>query len=669
MGPWFLSAGLFLSAQQPVETIAFGRQPASDDELLGLFEAEGASELAARRAARRAVPPTEAASTVEVRVSSVERLIDRVFRTPDEERVSCFFKLRDDFFDPRRQSLPVGREDRNAIRGLIEAENTIGLMLAVSALTALDAEILQVDALGNQIVALVPAKRVVDALGIERVVNAGLLDGTLRQSGTYDGKDARDGTRAAVFLSDGYDANVGNRVDEDLPIVIAVLEAEGTPTNRIHDHVGFDDTNGGSSRILAKRVCVSNSCSNDGFAAISDAQTHGDAAASIALGSIEQAQDPDYPGSGTTDQKRRSGISKEAALAYFRVTDTQSVDDALYEAWDLEADVANLSFEIQGAGADCNPGADLFNAAIDIVSALGMLVVASAGNDGHSGGCTVDYPALRPNVLSVGGLHTSQTASGVPAYGATTLMAISGFDTAKGGLPIVVDGVSRTTSAIGVLAPGIRALTFNGVESYATFTRFGTSFATPVVAGLATLWKDNVYSNSSQPGGSTLLHDTRAQRAALYVTSDAFSGVGTSGTSFNRTTDLSGYGRSRIYETHDDHFGDPGDYSWFIQKRTFSSEGTITLNINDLPDSATQISIAFFWDEFDELDDCADIEIELWRTNPSSFLRRDNTFNLTKRIMYFEVGGFDLQIRYLVNHLPSSRIGYTAYVWHSGTAQ
>ncbi|HSH55209.1 MAG TPA: S8 family serine peptidase, partial [Candidatus Limnocylindrales bacterium] len=132
--------------------------------------------------------------------------------------------------------------------------------------------------------------------------------------------------------------------------------------------------------------------------------------------------------------------------------DTRSVGRAINYAVKQGVDVISLSL-----GSD-SPD-PYVETAVQAATAAGILVLAASGNDGCD---CISYPARYSEVIAVGALNTSSLPASFSSFGA--------------GLDILAPGTSITTSTWSNTNP---------TSAYASGVS-GTSFATPLAAGLAT---------------------------------------------------------------------------------------------------------------------------------------------------------------------------------------
>lgn len=178
---------------------------------------------------------------------------------------------------------------------------------------------------------------------------------------------------------------------------------------------------------------------------------------------------------------------------------TSGVAAAVYYAVDNGAAVINMSL-----GGDTND-TTLANA-IRYAYERGVVVVAAAGNcgSGSEQGCdpakpgAMSYPALNPHVIAVGATTSSNVRASFSSYG-------PGLDVSAPGSGTLVSPMWRST---------------NQTSAYAT-SLYGTSFASPIVAGYVGLLKSIrpassvdditaiVDSTASKPGMNEAIYSTQ----------------------------------------------------------------------------------------------------------------------------------------------------------------
>jgi subtilisin family serine protease len=211
------------------------------------------------------------------------------------------------------------------------------------------------------------------------------------------------------------------------------------------------------------------------------------------------------------------GIAPSAKLVGLRVSATGSsisdtnIDRALkwvianYKTYGIS--VVNLSL---GAGNYTSFQSNAsYSADFATLAGLGIVVVAASGNSGTSFGAGIAYPAADSNVLSAGSINSSG--------------AISSF--------------TQRSSLLNILAPGENVTTTKMGGGYETVS--GTSFSSPLIAGMAALLK--------QVGGTFTERDVQSiLRYSSVTTYD--SSTGRDYARVNMTAAL-GYAKSLVAST------------------------------------------------------------------------------------------------------------------------
>jgi serine protease len=133
------------------------------------------------------------------------------------------------------------------------------------------------------------------------------------------------------------------------------------------------------------------------------------------------------------------------------------------------AQIINLSL---GASGSCPSS---YQDVIEQLTAAGVTVVAAAGNEGGP----VDAPGNCTGVVAVAGLRDVGTKVGFSSLGPQIALSAPGGNCVNSGVPCLYS--IDTTTNLGVTTPG--------GNSYTNQTNYnvGTSFATPIVAGIAGL--------------------------------------------------------------------------------------------------------------------------------------------------------------------------------------
>jgi serine protease len=166
------------------------------------------------------------------------------------------------------------------------------------------------------------------------------------------------------------------------------------------------------------------------------------------------------------------------------------------------ARVLNLSLGGQGA---CSSA---YQAAVDEVTGSGVLVVVSAGNDGS----LTDQPANCRGVANVTGIRHVGTKVGFANLGPDVTIAAPGGNCVNVGVGETCLFSIDTTTNLGATTPAA-----NGYTGRVTNINVGTSFASPIVSGIAAL----MLSVNGSLSPAELIERLRATATAFPVSPDA----------------------------------------------------------------------------------------------------------------------------------------------------
>jgi hypothetical protein len=637
--------------------------------------------------------PSEAPSSV----SGLDLVLAEASK-PGDDLVSVVLQLWD--ADPTAEAMnaDVGKEDRRILRAMYKEERAVAKAEAVAAIEAIGARNVSAFPISSQVSADVPRQRLLEALSLPAVVDASLTSFTVANAAAYDGAQTRDGILATALLDSGWDGNTGSVASETVPIGIAQIEldflaTDTTPNpdidihNVITNNPGFKDSSSGPSRVLSKWLCSTTSCATGvsptppaAYQFIASAG-HATWVAGIIMGDLQQGQDSTV--TTTAERIKRSGIAREAELIYLAGDSTTAWARALEQASDLDIDFANISAVDLANGSVCNPSYNSggLNTTIPLVTNLGMLVVSAIGDEGFRGSsCNLRYPSTRPQVLSVGGLHTVGAFS-APSYSSTVLLEQGpNLNTNRGPLSITtVGGHASTASGIGVVAPGARDYVIQMPSGYTdTTTIFGTSFAAPAVTGAAAIWKDSfVELGNTSSFFPTLSHNPRIIKANMLAMAD---GINSSySPTASGVSDYTGAGRLKVDVTGSTRQRNSSGSGFFwtmgVQTLTTSNLGTaVVVALPTAPATATWFKGALFWEETN-FGATADITWELFDTcQPGTFsdirIGHDTSYDLEKRMRVALNGGECLELRFNTIEMPtgSNRKVYWAAYYHSGSS-
>jgi subtilisin family serine protease len=518
---------------------------------------------------------------------------------------------------------------------------------------------------GSAVVATMPAKRLRDILQIQGVTEIGIPEPSGSPAGLLAIGDARstDAMRTQALIDNSWEGNINNRVDATRPMRIGVIEA----ANMINSHhVGFKDSPNRPNRVTDVQTCNAVQC-NSGTPSFSP--SHGTAVTAVAMGSITQGQDSNFPGSNTTDQIRRSGHAPEAEVIYYEMDGThESIRRAVEKAVSDGVDIINMSFQYDAC--DPVPSRTTTNQAFRDARSAGVLLVAASGNGATSNtdACGITWPATRPEVLSVGGLLTTDDT--VP-YRETTL----GFNTPNcntilyGGMPITTTaGHNGTATVLGLLAPGFVDLTYaDDPAAYGTFC--GSSVAAPAVAGAAADLRD-AFRDIGWPAANS----AGGMYANMLLMGDGYDGnavVGGVSVRSVQPTRFAGFGRTRMRAPSSSVM--TGPWFWHSSTRNITQGNTTAITVNTSaaePNGITEFKAVAVWFP-SSLTSVPDVDMEVWDTcasgGPVSLITNTGfDYHTAIRLPGSSVSGRCLEVRLIGFSAPSTVSVSFAYMFHGG---
>ena len=322
------------------------------------------------------------------------------------------------------------------------------------------------------------------------------LNGTILPE--FDGVAVRSSTGPAVgrFVGAGLNGDPAGTPRYRVGIIEATGSEAGGENWPLQNHAAFRESAADStSRIQNVEDC--NSCvTNIGFCiawgcaptAMRGGTDHGNRVSWLAVGSIEEGQDPAV--ANATERVRRSGAAPEAVADYYGIRDCDAVPRAIQRAVERGTDVVNLSFR-RPEGGICNRDGNCsgVNEAIRNATNAGLIVVKSAGNQAtNATDCSLTYPAWRPEVIAVGGLQAGPLA--LPVYSSAPRDPQSSVGGVQVRYTIPTGTFTATAASLGLMSWGSHQVTprtatspiFDVVTWYS-----GTSFAAPTVTGTTAL--------------------------------------------------------------------------------------------------------------------------------------------------------------------------------------
>jgi len=262
----------------------------------------------------------------------------------------------------------------------------------------------------------------------------------------------------------------------------------------------------------------------------SGSSRHGTRVAQLMTGDFMQGQDPDM-----SNARRRvlTGTCPECRFFFLQDQRLNQREKVLDAACDLGVDILESSI---GSVAQSCDGSGSYDGTLESTIDCDVTYVQAAGNEGSGGGCTTVYPGDHPWTFTVGGMQTQDPCNTSGAY--YTSDCVYDSNASRGGATYDGDAVAAVIDLTGPYRLGnlIRPGTRSPVD-YGNGT--GTSYATPIVAGLMAEFMDWWHVHVSD----SLFFSNRA-RAMMLLFGDRSSGL--AGTS-RLTNDFSTYwGAGRV---------------------------------------------------------------------------------------------------------------------------
>lgn len=515
----------------------------------------------------------------------------------------------------------------------------------------------------NYIAATLPAGAFAAAEKIAGVKNLLIADAKPSQAG-YSGNESRVRTLDSALISANFDGRAFSRTSTTNRVKLGILEFDcaNPRTNLVNrSHAVFRDTSSLSSlnRVVGRFICSGGVCS---ASTLNGGNTHATWVSWVAAGSIEQGQDSNFTGAGTTAQRDHSGLSRETTMNVYSVCDCTDISAALNQAITDGVDITNWSFrtsDCQGGNLDCGG----INSALAATQEAGIVNVVAAGNPGSysANSCNAQYPSWRPEVIGVNGLDSSN-----PAQDYNTRALVDGCS-ARGGVPIqLFTGLSPTMAGIGITAPAIYRLSAaSGTNTYNAGDICGTSFATPTITGITANMR-NALNSVGFPG-----NDARILRDFVLIMGDSWDG-NQDGTVKNATSVSLFSGSGRVHAHWPGQPGLVAPVAWGWRYFGINQGESVSWTVGDAgPETGTtQWKMMLSWDEPD-LSSAADIDVTIVDTCPpgggTQIVASQLDYDIRNRFQLRNISAKCLEVRVQgFNVPPGGRSVHAVYYRHGG---
>jgi len=498
------------------------------------------------------------------------------------------------------------------------------------------------------------------------------LDTPVVNNADTDGSTVAAGSQLNQFIDANYDGEVGPGSSDDLHV--ALMDARGFQD----DHLGFNDTSTGSSRIAARKSCTNLGCSSvlDFATPITDDDNHGTVVAGFLLGDLYDGQDSSY--TTQADRHARSGYAREARLRYYKTSTTNGINYAYAHIAGSSSVTISASTVTTGntdpncLGMTSTSAAvnDLYEAGVSHFQAAGNVTTVSVTN------CNVQDPGSAIGAFTVGAHGNSGFANEIAVRTASIWdqTASGGRASPHGGYNW---GEGRNRSIIDITAYSCRRLGFHQNGGYYDNSAWcGTSFATPVVGAAAIDLID--FFRNTYP--TTSIEDPGRLYAALLLMGDR---QGLSGGKLSSGFDHRfGAGRLKMRKFDDAGMDKPtlGDWEFVIGRTCVDHGETVELDVYNgasIPyDMDDFKGVAWWYDPAHETGSAiANVDMKLVQVAPTvTTLTTSNSYYDNKERVFRDYGlgwtsGQKLKIQLIGTSVTSDNLGCGAnsmmvyYAW------
>jgi len=612
------------------------------------------------RAASR-VKHAGASKQIEGAVSTgIENTLREASQVPDDKTLKVVVELEESPFNFRQLATKTKDERNTAIQ--TRKENLRPIQARASAAIRSAGGVVGPKMwLVNNIFVEIPAGDVGKLAQIPQVKDVHIDNQTPRQD--YTGTEIRNAILSQDFRDAGFKGETRSRTSTpNNDIKIAVIDIDAINTH----HFGWYDTQyQNNKRIGGVWGCFYLSyleedqyCEEWTDWSLYDDETHATRVAWVAVGSLQQGQDPNNTNSYLQDLE--SGVSADAQVYSFITLSTGGTMKALEQAVEEGVDVAVTSLTITCPGDTiCVQGYDCYgyNSAIKNALLAGTLPVYSSGNNGvdppfKSAACSANWPGWRTEAINVGGLYTPY---GEDYENSVVSNQDAGHDytSSYGSIDIdTLSGVSDTTPAVDIVAPSYIGGYFTDGQTGTSLTeRSGTSYAAPAVGAAAGQLREIM--NLIGWDGD----DARALMVNLLLQGDGYRGLFSSVR--DEVTPDSGYGRLRLHGPKG--FSMDAPWGWGYRDFVLTEGNKKTYTVGDSGPEGSNINVwkwAILWYE-DDFSAVSDVGLKVFNTCPAGggnpvLVDQDLSWNLRKSVILTdqEIHGKCLEMHVIAYDTP-----------------